>query len=154
MWWPGPTSATWHEAHNSPGTRETGTTWALAEGEVGGTRRHETYVLIANTSGFAGSAMVTLLFEDGTSAQKVVPLEANSRTTINIGTDPSFAALFASSGSAAKRFGTIVDSLGSPAPQIVVERAMSLGRRGAGLGGRDQRRGHPAEVRRNRGTAR
>jgi hypothetical protein len=34
MWWPGPTSATWHEAHNSPGTTQTGTRWALAEGEV------------------------------------------------------------------------------------------------------------------------
>ena len=28
----------WYEAHNSPGATTTGTKWALAEGEVGGTR--------------------------------------------------------------------------------------------------------------------
>ena len=66
MWWPGD-SSTWHEAHNSAGSTVTGTRWAVAEGEVGGARGHETYLLIANTSAFAGSATVTLLFEDGTS---------------------------------------------------------------------------------------
>ena len=53
MWWPGPTSATWQEAHNSPGETTTGTRWAMAEGEVGGPRDTDTYVLIANTSAFA-----------------------------------------------------------------------------------------------------
>ena len=40
MWWPGPTSDTWHEAHNSPGETTTGTRWAMAEGEVGGAAQH------------------------------------------------------------------------------------------------------------------
>ncbi len=35
MWWPGD-GTTWHEAHNSAGATETGTRWAVAEGEVGG----------------------------------------------------------------------------------------------------------------------
>ena len=69
-----PTRTQWFEAHNSPGTTSTGTRWALAEGEVGGANATETYVLIANTSPFAGSATVTLLFEDGTTAAKLFPL--------------------------------------------------------------------------------
>ena len=68
MWWPGPTSDTWQEAHNSPGETTTGTRWAMAEGELGGPRDIETYVLVANTSAFAGTARVTVLFEDGTRA--------------------------------------------------------------------------------------
>jgi hypothetical protein len=43
MWWPG-TAATWAEAHNSPGLTATGR-WALADGEVGGSRGVETYIL-------------------------------------------------------------------------------------------------------------
>ena len=38
MWWPGPESGfpvVWAEAHNSPGSTETGTVWALADGETG-----------------------------------------------------------------------------------------------------------------------
>ena len=38
MWWPGPTPATWFEAHNSAGATQTSTLWALAEGEEGGPR--------------------------------------------------------------------------------------------------------------------
>ena len=65
MWWPGPTAATWAEAHNSAGLTATGRKWALAEGEVGGSRGVETYILIANR-GAADTATVTLLYEDGT----------------------------------------------------------------------------------------
>ena len=84
MWWPGD-SSTWHEAHNSAGATATGTRWAVAEGEVGGARGHETYLLIANTSAFAGSATVTLLFEDGTSPAKTYPLPPSSRTNVAVG---------------------------------------------------------------------
>ena len=66
MWWPGPTSATWQEAHNSPGETVTGTRWAMAEGETGGPRETETYVLVANTSALTGTVRATVLFEDGT----------------------------------------------------------------------------------------
>jgi hypothetical protein len=52
--------ACWTGSHNSPGATETGTRWALAEGEVGGLQRSETYILIANPSSHAGSARVTV----------------------------------------------------------------------------------------------
>ena len=68
MWWPGPEidADYWTEAHNSPGATATGTRWALAEGELGGAQDAETYILIANTSADAGTARVTLYFENGT----------------------------------------------------------------------------------------
>jgi hypothetical protein len=120
MWWPGD-AATWHEAHGAAGSIETGVVWALAEGEVGGPAASQTYVLIANTSDLDGRARVTLLFEDGTSASRLYPLRARSRTNAAIG--PDFA------GEAdGRRFGVIVEALGvddnAPVPQIVVERAM------------------------------
>jgi hypothetical protein len=116
MWWPGPTAATWHEAHNSPGATTTGTKWALADGEAGGTRNTQTYVLVANTSDQAASVQVTLLFEDGDTAQQAFTVGPHRRFNVDVGH------LFpAASG---RRFGTIVESVGpSPAP-LVVERAM------------------------------
>ncbi len=116
MWWPG-VSGTWHEAHSSAGSTVTGTRWALAEGEDGGPRSTETYILIANTSAFAGSATVTLLFEDGTSEARVYTLPPNSRTNVPVRHD--FGAAVQD-----KRFGAIVESTGTTPAQIVVERAM------------------------------
>jgi uncharacterized repeat protein (TIGR01451 family) len=123
MWWPGPTSDTWQEAHNSPGDTTTGTEWAMADGEVGGARHTETYVLIANTSTFAGKALVTLIFEDGTdSISRVFPLAADSRTSIAASVDFPEAL--------GKRFGVLVESVDFVPPrfqhlaQIVVERSM------------------------------
>jgi hypothetical protein len=115
MWWPGD-SPTWHEAHNSPGATATGTLWALAEGELGGATSLETYILIANTSNVAGSARVTLLFEDGTTTVRDFALEPNSRVNVAVAAEFPEAA--------GRRFGALIDSLGSPAAQIVVERAM------------------------------
>ena len=67
MWWPsGGFTSTWLEAHNSPGVTATGTLWGLADGEQGGTRSSDTYILVANTSAFAGAVQMTLLFDDGT----------------------------------------------------------------------------------------
>ena len=116
MWWPGPTAATWQEAHNSPGATATGTRWGLAEGEVGGSKRLETYILIANTSAFAASVRVTLLFVDGTTAFRTYSLTPRSR--FNVAVAPEFPE------ASGKQFGAIVESLGSTPAQIVVERAM------------------------------
>ena len=118
MWWPSPalTAAFWAEAHNSPGTTAPATRWALAEGEVGGPQSAETYFLIANTSAFAGAARVRLYFEDGTTAERTITLPARSRTTIGVSAE--FPA------SAGRRFGALVESLGTTPAQIVVERAM------------------------------
>jgi hypothetical protein len=117
MWWPGPTSDTWQEAHNSPGEVTTGTRWAMAEGEIGGSRNIETYVLIANTSSFDGTAQVTVLFDDGTAPlTRTFPLKANSRA--NVAPAADFPA------TVGKRFGILIESIGTTPAQIVVERAM------------------------------
>ena len=106
MWWPAP-GVNWQEGHNSPGEIVTGPRWAMGEGETGGAQGTQTYVLIANTSAFAGSARVTLLFEDGTTTQKVFALPATSRTNISVqGEFPA---------AADRRFGALVESLGDDA---------------------------------------
>ncbi|MFN8059071.1 MAG: glycosyl hydrolase [Vicinamibacterales bacterium] len=115
MWWPGPTATTWYEAHNSPGATTTGTKWAIAEGEVGGDRSAETYLLIANTSPRSAAARVTLYFENGTQVAKTFGIVASSRFNVNV------AAEFPTS--AGRRFGATIESLGSPPADLVVERA-------------------------------
>jgi uncharacterized repeat protein (TIGR01451 family) len=118
MWWPGPDASNWQEAHNSPGETTTGTKWAMAEGEDGGPRDQETYILVANTSSYAGQVRATILFEDGSAPlQKTYPaLAPNSRFNIVPYSDfPE---------SRGKRFGMIVESIGGQPIQIVVERAM------------------------------
>ena len=114
MWWPG---GGWVEAHNSPGATATGTTWALAEGEVDTTRNKETYILVANTSPITATVRVTLFFEDGTTAQRTyAQIPANSRFNVPVGNDfPE---------SAGRRFGAIVESGGLHPALLVVERAM------------------------------
>jgi hypothetical protein len=115
MWWPG-TSATWHEAHNTPGATATATRWALAEGEVGGARGTSTYILIANTSSTAGQVTTTVLFEDGTSAAKTFTVEARSRFNVDVGAELPVAR--------GRRFSALVESIGDTPAQLVVERAM------------------------------
>jgi uncharacterized repeat protein (TIGR01451 family) len=116
MWWPANNPGGWYEAHNSPGETTTGVKWAMAEGESGGSVDKQTYILIANTSSFVGSARVTLLFEDGTTDTKDFALPANGRTTVNVQVE------FASSAN--KRYGAVVESLGTTPAALVVERAM------------------------------
>jgi uncharacterized repeat protein (TIGR01451 family) len=121
MWWPGPAMGgeVWTEAHNSPGATQTGTRWALAEGEVGGPQSAETYILIANTSDAAGSARVTLYFADGTSTVQTFPLLPRSRRSVNVSADYP--------NRATPTFSAVIESLptgGNPAAQVVVERAM------------------------------
>ena len=119
MWWPGPTSDTWQEAHNSPGETTTGTRWAVAEGEVGRPRETETYVLVANTSPVAGTIRATVLFEDGTAPiAREYAVNANARFNIAPAADEFFPE------TRGKRFGMIVESIGGAPVQIVVERAM------------------------------
>jgi hypothetical protein len=114
MWWP---DGGWHEAHNSPGATQTGTRWAVAAGRQGGPAAHSTYVLIANTSPFEGEARVTLMFEDGApQVARTVHLPPTSRTNVPIGHDFPEAE--------GRRFGVLVESLGSTPAQIVVEQAI------------------------------
>ena len=84
MWWP---DGIWYESHNAPGSTQTGARWALAEGEVGGANGAQTYILIANTSAFAGEARVTVLLEGGGEVTRNYILPANSRTNVPVGAD-------------------------------------------------------------------
>ena len=118
--------STWHEAHNTFGATSTGTKWGLAEGEQGGATSVETYILVANTSAFAGEVRVTLFKEDGTSLVKTYPIAANSRLNVPVGAseaDGGFGPAIAG-----QRFGCVVESLvptgGTVPAQVVVERAM------------------------------
>jgi hypothetical protein len=113
MYWP----KDWTEAHNSPGATETGTLWGVAGGEEGGDFGAQTYVLIANTSTFAGTARVTVLQENGAPLVKEIPLPASSRTNVPIGATTEFSAVIGT------HFGVLVQSLGSTPAQIVVERS-------------------------------
>ena len=126
MWFPGPavTPLFWSEAHNSPGTTTTATRWVLADGESGGTRDTQTFVLIANTSGTAGRVRLTQLpdapppFDPalGTPITITLDLPANSRTTVPLHLDSRFTS---------RRYGVIVESIDTaPLAQLVVERAM------------------------------
>jgi len=116
MWWPRP-APSWLEAHSSAGVTATGTNWGLAEGENGGANNSETYILIANTSSFAGTARVTLVYEGGGTRAVEIPLLPNSRTNV-----PATESWFP--GVTGKRFGALIESLGDIPAQIVVERSM------------------------------
>jgi len=109
MWWP---DGDWYEAHVSAGATTTATRWAMADGDAVDAR---TYVLVANTSPSAGDVRVTLFFEDGSTTQQVVPVAAESRTTLDV------TALFPSV--TGRRFGVLVEAIGTPPPALVVERA-------------------------------
>lgn len=115
LWWPG-AFGQWYEGHNSAGTTSAGTTWAVADGEVGGTRAVETYLLLATPTAFEATVQVTLAFEDGTTTTKTFAVVGNSRFNVDVRREFPEAV--------DRRFGAIVESLGpNPAP-IVVERSM------------------------------
>jgi hypothetical protein len=114
MWWP---DGGWYEAHNSPAANLTGTKWAMAEGEIDAARNLETYVLVANTTAAPADVKVTLLFEDGTTAEQLYGgIPAKSRFNVPVG---AFFPL-----AAGKRFGILIESVGAAPAEIVVERAI------------------------------
>jgi hypothetical protein len=117
MYWP-KNGVRWTDGHASAGVTSTGTIWALAEGEFGGSRGFQTYVLMANPSNTDADVRMTLLREgegrQPLSLQFTVP--ANQRVTKSA---QDFVGLGLQSG---EKFGVIVTSVnGAP---IVVERAM------------------------------
>jgi hypothetical protein len=126
MWWP---DGGWYEGHSSAGTTTTGTAWALADGEVGGARDADTFLLVANTSDTTGTVKVTLLFEDGSTIDKEIAVTARSRFTVNV-RDEFPAALN-------KRFGALIESQGPTPAQLVVERSVywhAVGQQGRARG--------------------
>jgi hypothetical protein len=115
MWWPSPetTANYWYESHNSPGSTVSASRWAIADGEVGGSRELETYILIANTSTVSGSVKVTCYFEDGSTRNHVLTVPFRSRSNMSV--SDIFPGV---SG----RFGAVIESTGDPLA-LVVERA-------------------------------
>jgi hypothetical protein len=115
MWWP---DGIWTEAHNSAGAIVTSPTWALAEGEVGGTTANQTYVLIANTSAFTATVRVSAFFEDqGSPLVNTYSVPANSRFNVD----------YTNTIAQGRRFAVLVEGSGptqGQEPQLVVERAM------------------------------
>jgi hypothetical protein len=112
MWWP---KGQWHEAHVSAGATTTGTSWALADGEV--TIGGDTFILIANTSTTAGSATVTLLMENG--APIVVPVNLPASSRVNVPVSEWIPPV--TTDEPRRRFGALIVSNGV---EIVVERAI------------------------------
>ncbi len=117
MWWPGGAQGPWYEGHNSPGATTTGTVWALAEGEVGGSNGASTYILVANTGAAPASVRVTVFVEGGGTAVRTFTVPASSRFNVDVAT------VFGSAVANA-RMGALVESLGATPAPIVVERAI------------------------------
>jgi hypothetical protein len=115
MWWMG-SKRSWTEGHNSFGTTRTGPRWVMAEGETGGSRAINTFVLIANTSAAAADVRVTMLPESGAEESVTYTVGANRRFTVPVGS--------AFPSSDGKRYSILVESLNpSTAGALVVERA-------------------------------
>jgi len=123
MWWPH--GQNWSEAHNAAGATTTGTRWGVGDGEVGILPEDTaTFLLIANTSAFAGTVRVTLLFETGGVITQDFAVAANSRFTVAVlPTDLPASATYMRVPRGT-RFSAVLDSLGVTPAQIVVERAM------------------------------
>ena len=116
MWWVG-SRRTWTEGHNAFGTTRTAPRWLLAEGESGGARAINTFVLIANTSAADANVRVTMLPEAGAEESVTYAVGANRRFTVPI------ASAFPSSDGT--RYSILVESLNpSTAGALVVERAI------------------------------
>jgi glucose/arabinose dehydrogenase len=119
MWWPGPTSATWSEAHVSPGSPAAHTEWGVGGGAVGGGINAETYVLVANTSNRGGIARITLLMDDGTTAAVEVPVPALARVSVPVSRWFPTAI--------GHQFGATVRAIGADPVALVVERSSYWG---------------------------
>lgn len=116
MWWPGPSAASWQEAHSSVGATTAGPRWALAEGGLDVETGRQTYILIANTTSTAGAVLVTLCFEDGSRTFREIQVPGSARYNVDVSADFPEAR--------GRVFGAIVESIGSTPLQLVVERSI------------------------------
>jgi hypothetical protein len=114
MWWPGPTAATWTEAHVAAGVTDPAARWVAAGGESGGTRGASTYLLVANTGGATEVANVTLLFENRAPITRTLTVGPTSRSGFDV------LSLFPEVAN--QRYGVLVEAQ-DPAAPLIVERA-------------------------------
>lgn len=121
MWWPGPTSATWVEAHASAGATVISTTWLVADAfaeytpnAVGDLRlTTNTYVLIANRSSREAVVEVSRINSDVFPSKQTFTIPPLSRFTIDVST------LWLG-----PRSGLLIESIGLSPAQLVVEKAI------------------------------
>ena len=130
MRWVSAASPGGQETHTSAGTSATSAEWGIAEGEVGGPGNTDTFLALSNRSTSAATARITLLFEDGTTAERVVDVPAGGRAPVSIAQE-----FPAADG---RKFGVVVSSLGDPATDLMVEWAMSSTASGPGSDSGDQ----------------
>ncbi|HTV02655.1 MAG TPA: hypothetical protein VMF13_19045 [Luteitalea sp.] len=116
MWWPGPSSAQWLEAHASAGSVTAAARWVVADGVVANApATTDTYVLVANVGTTADQIRVTLLYDDGGGAtSRTFPVSAGSRFTVDARAEFPEAV--------GRGFGVLVESLTGAA--LVVERSI------------------------------
>jgi YVTN family beta-propeller protein len=112
QYWPG---VAWEEAHASAGVTSTGTRWGLADGQVGGTQNHQTYILLANPGATESHVVITFLRPTGETITRFFDVPAASRKNVSIaGPGSDVPELINAS------FGAIVES----SQPIAVERSM------------------------------
>jgi photosystem II stability/assembly factor-like uncharacterized protein len=115
-WWPGSRAADWYEGGSTRAEASAGTRWAIAGGEVGGSRNSETEISVMNVAPMAGTARIRLVFDDRTSVTRDFQLPAVGQTNINVAQ--------AFPEAVWKTFSILVESLPAgetAAPDIVVE---------------------------------
>ena len=83
MYWPGPPEQ-WYESHGSFGVTGGASTWALAEGRVGGAADYQTFILLANEADTDASAEITFYRANGTMVTKPYVVPAASRLTVYV----------------------------------------------------------------------
>jgi hypothetical protein len=103
MWWP---DGLWYEAHNAAGAQSRGRRWAIAEGEFGGPRAAQTYLLVANDGTAPANIRVTVMTEGGVAlawpSSGTYEVAPKSRYTVTVDT-ATFPGL-------TQRFGAVIDS--------------------------------------------
>jgi hypothetical protein len=113
MYWPG-RYGKWYEGHNSLAINQLGTSWAVAEGEDGGTNNTISYVMVVNPTDTDAQVSMTVLREGLAPVVFQKTVAANSRLTVN-SHELSLSQLN-------ERFGMLVNSTNGV--NIAVERSM------------------------------
>jgi hypothetical protein len=85
MYWPDITEG-WREAHNSFGVTDLGLRWGIADGRIGGPRRHSTFILLANPNPVPAEVQVRFL-KAGLVQTRSYTLPATSRVNIDAAVD-------------------------------------------------------------------
>jgi hypothetical protein len=113
QYWPN-APGEWNEAHNSFGVTQAGTSWALAEGQVGRAEAAQNYILLANNNPSPVTVTIEFIRELRTPITKTFTVAGNSRFNVTAGPGTLVPELNE------ERFGARITS---SAP-IVVERAL------------------------------